>query len=180
MASAADDTRGERRFGVVGCARGEAALSDWAWLGPGHVLPPFAKYLLHAAKLRHQLRVWDGGRGMQELRQEADSALPSLLETVLPGPGTRDPHHEELAGHRAQPLDPPSSAPRARAPRARAPRARAPSGVAEPAQKSRGLCRSGLPGALPQLFLTPTVATSIAYLLPRSTLPASQISLISP
>ncbi|KOT79754.1 hypothetical protein ADK70_29925 [Streptomyces rimosus subsp. pseudoverticillatus] len=95
-ASAADDARVERRFAVLGAARDDVALSNWAWLGPGRVLPPFAKYLLHAAKLRYQLRVWDDGRGTWELRQEMDTALQALLETVMPGPDTRDPNQEEL------------------------------------------------------------------------------------
>ncbi|MGP4115439.1 CATRA conflict system CASPASE/TPR repeat-associated protein [Streptomyces sp. 4N509B] len=83
--SAPDDDRVERRLVVVAAGDRDAELSAWAWIGPNRRLPPFAKYLLHAAKLRYQLRVWRAGReGLRRLRREADDRVQQLLNHGVP------------------------------------------------------------------------------------------------
>lgn len=93
--SATDDARVERRLVVLAAENRDADLSAWAWISAGRELPPFARYLLHAAKLRYQLRVWESDQGFRRLRQEADTTIQKLLETVLRS-RRRDPGQAEL------------------------------------------------------------------------------------
>jgi glycosyltransferase involved in cell wall biosynthesis len=54
-----DDDRAEREFVVVARQDQDAALGAWVWSVHGHPdMPPLARYLLHMAKVRYQLRVW--------------------------------------------------------------------------------------------------------------------------
>lgn len=62
------DSRVLRRIVVLGAANRELALSAWVWSNGDPAAPPFARYLLHAAKLRHQVRVWNQGRDLKRLR----------------------------------------------------------------------------------------------------------------
>ncbi|MGH3566598.1 MAG: CATRA conflict system CASPASE/TPR repeat-associated protein [Pseudonocardia sp.] len=56
-----------------------------------------ARYLLHAAKARYELRVWEAGQGFRALRGETDEAVGSLLRLVDDTAGTgRDPDRSEL------------------------------------------------------------------------------------
>ncbi|MFF3014530.1 CATRA conflict system CASPASE/TPR repeat-associated protein [Streptomyces sp. NPDC057939] len=66
--------RPRRDILLVAGADDEAPASAWAWSSGGTATPPLARYLLHAAKLRYQLRVWrrDGRAGLlRELIEEA-------------------------------------------------------------------------------------------------------------
>ncbi|MEU5993644.1 CATRA conflict system CASPASE/TPR repeat-associated protein [Spirillospora sp. NPDC047418] len=81
-ASVPDDRRLERRVVVIARQEGERDLSDWTWIGPGAVLPPLAGYLLNAARLRFQLRIWDDGEGTRRLREDTDAVVGRLLATV--------------------------------------------------------------------------------------------------
>ncbi|GAA2974703.1 hypothetical protein LV75_001856 [Actinokineospora diospyrosa] len=92
-ASAPDESRAQRRLVVLAGEEQDAELSSWAWIGAGLALPPLAKYLLHAAKLRYQVRVWQAAPDSRDLRAEADSTIRTLLAAVRPG---RDPAHGEL------------------------------------------------------------------------------------
>ncbi|MFF4319631.1 CATRA conflict system CASPASE/TPR repeat-associated protein [Streptomyces sp. NPDC001568] len=68
------DERPRRDILLVAGADDEAPASAWAWSSGGTGAPPLARYLLHAAKLRYQLRVWrrDGRAGLlRELIEEA-------------------------------------------------------------------------------------------------------------
>lgn len=57
-----------RLFAVARCSN-QGTLDEWLWTSPGAGLPPFTRYLLEAARLRHQSRV---------LRKD----LPDLRGTV--------------------------------------------------------------------------------------------------
>lgn len=81
--SPADD-RHVRRIIVVAAADRDPELSAWTWISRDRSLPPFGRYLLHAAKLRYQRRVWGDGQGFRELRLEADATLRTLLGVVAP------------------------------------------------------------------------------------------------
>lgn len=87
-----DDARQERRLVVLG--QDNAELSAWTWLSGGRQLPPLARYLLHAAKLRYQLRVWRAAGGHGQLRHEADATIDRLLAAV--SPSGRNPGQAEL------------------------------------------------------------------------------------
>lgn len=93
-ASAPLDARVERRLVVLAEAGRDAELSAWTWISAGRELPPLAKYLLHAAKLRYQLRVWETGQGFRRLRREADTTIRKLLD--IAAPSRRDPGQAEL------------------------------------------------------------------------------------
>jgi hypothetical protein len=80
---------------VIASADADTELSAWTWIGAGRNLPPFAKYLLHAAKLRYQLQVWDEGQDSRRLRAEADATIRKLLGIVAPS-RRRDPSQSEL------------------------------------------------------------------------------------
>ncbi|GAA1802628.1 CATRA conflict system CASPASE/TPR repeat-associated protein [Actinomadura chokoriensis] len=86
-ASAPDDRRVERRLVVIARRDGEHDLSDWTWIGPGAVLPPLAGYLLNAARLRFELRIWDDGEGTRRLREDTDAVVGRLLATVTASAG---------------------------------------------------------------------------------------------
>ncbi|MEU4041610.1 CATRA conflict system CASPASE/TPR repeat-associated protein [Streptomyces antibioticus] len=62
-----DDERAGRRIVVLAPEGREAELSAWTWSQGEPDMPPLARYLMHAAKLRYQARVW--GEGEPRLRR---------------------------------------------------------------------------------------------------------------
>ncbi len=87
-----DDARQQRRLVVLG--RDDIELSAWTWIGQGRQLPPLARYLLHAAKVRYQLRVWRAAGSPRRLRGETDATIARLLAAV--SPSGRNPGQTEL------------------------------------------------------------------------------------
>jgi len=88
-ASAGGDTVRERRLLITAQPEHDQKLSTWSWIGTGPdlPLPPLARYLLNAAKLRHQVGVWRTGREpLFELRRRADAAISSLLPSPARSP----------------------------------------------------------------------------------------------
>jgi hypothetical protein len=88
-ASEPADERAERRLVVVAPADADHRLSAWTWVvGAERELPELGRYLMHAATLRHQLRVWTAERaGLRELRGSADASVDRLLGLVASEPG---------------------------------------------------------------------------------------------
>ena len=78
-ASSPGDSRSERRIAVVTGEDRESALDEWVWTRGDAVLPPFGRYLLHAAKIRYELRVHAGGQEVRQLRNRADAQVDDLL-----------------------------------------------------------------------------------------------------
>ena len=78
-ASSPEDARPERRIAVIATEERETALDEWVWTGGDAVLPPFGRYLLHAAKIRYELRVHAGGQEVRQLRNRADAQVDDLL-----------------------------------------------------------------------------------------------------
>ncbi|MEX5709696.1 CATRA conflict system CASPASE/TPR repeat-associated protein [Parafrankia sp. FMc6] len=73
-----DDTRPRRRIVVVAPHARDAELSAWTWTrgGPGGMaMTPFARYLMHAAKVRYYLRLWSGGAPVRAQRHDTDAAV---------------------------------------------------------------------------------------------------------
>ncbi|MEV7802539.1 CATRA conflict system CASPASE/TPR repeat-associated protein [Microbispora sp. NPDC088329] len=60
------DTRELRRMLVLGDAARDPQVSAWLWSRGDCAIPPLARYLLHAAKLRYELRVWQRDHGAVE------------------------------------------------------------------------------------------------------------------
>lgn len=83
-ASSPADDRDLRRIIVVAAADRDPQLSAWTWISRDRSLPPFGRYLLHAAKVRYQRRVWGDGQGFRELRQETNATVSRLLGVVAP------------------------------------------------------------------------------------------------
>lgn len=81
-ASSPDDSRVERRIALVAARAQEAALDAWVWTRGDAALPPFGRYLLHAAKIRYELRVHAGGQDLRQLRRQADERVNGLLDLL--------------------------------------------------------------------------------------------------
>ncbi|MCZ7456247.1 CATRA conflict system CASPASE/TPR repeat-associated protein [Streptomyces sp. WMMC940] len=101
----ADDRRAVRRLLVVGPAPADEEMSSWAWNSGDREgsLVPLARYLQHAAKVRYELRVWQGGQDFHAVRLQVDAALDRLLE-LLRQPESADAEQEvtEAQTHRAR------------------------------------------------------------------------------
>ena len=78
--------RTDRRIAVLAPADRDAQLSAWTW-SRGRRLTPFARYLLHAAKVRFALRV-RATSPSRALRQEADRLARQLEPVLAAGRGT--------------------------------------------------------------------------------------------
>jgi hypothetical protein len=89
-ASETADARSARRIVVVAPDSADDALSGWTWVvGPHRDLPELGRYLMHAAKLRYQLRVWQTAHPVFRARREtADATVDGLLD-LLAEDGTR-------------------------------------------------------------------------------------------
>ncbi|MCO1655629.1 CATRA conflict system CASPASE/TPR repeat-associated protein [Pseudonocardia humida] len=88
-ASGATDERASRRLVVVAPHDADERLSGWTWVvGAGRDLPELGRYLLHAARLRTQLRVWsDEHAALRDARRAADTAVDELLDLLATRPG---------------------------------------------------------------------------------------------
>ncbi|MBL7513930.1 hypothetical protein I6A84_05780, partial [Frankia sp. CNm7] len=78
----APDDRAERRIALVAPSAVREQVSMWAWSRGVPEVAPFTRYLVHAAKIRYQLRVWDGGRDVARLRQRAESLSASVARSL--------------------------------------------------------------------------------------------------
>ena len=88
-ASAPEDSRPERRIAVVAAKERETAVDAWVWTRGDAILPPLGRYLLHAAKIRYELRVHAGGQEVRKLRDQADARVDDCLGLLA---------HEDEAG----------------------------------------------------------------------------------
>jgi hypothetical protein len=74
----ADDGRPERQLLAVASPGKDEALSAWTWSAGGVTTTPLTRYLMHAAKLRYEYRVWQGDMpGVHRRRDQvsADTAV---------------------------------------------------------------------------------------------------------
>lgn len=85
------DDRVLRRFLLAAAPDADAAASAWVWSRGDTAIPPLARYLLHAAKLRYEMRVWRGDSQARELRTALDSLSAELRRL-----GASDPANERL------------------------------------------------------------------------------------
>ncbi len=79
------DDRPARRFVLAFGANEEAhqLASAWVWSGGGTAIPPLARYLLHAAKLRFLYRVWQRDATTRELAALIRSQVSGIREASL-------------------------------------------------------------------------------------------------
>lgn len=88
------DRRALRSIVVVAPEDADDALSGWTWVVEGLELPRFGRYLLNAAKLRYQLRVWERENPkLRQARRDADAIVELLLGQVVE---TAEPSTTEL------------------------------------------------------------------------------------
>src|SRR5216683_442444 len=80
--SARQDTRAERRFVAVAPSDRDPELSAWTWSRGDALMPPFARYLMHAAKIRYELRVRDRFPPVAQLCQRADDSIADIRALV--------------------------------------------------------------------------------------------------
>lgn len=70
-----EDGRRLRRLLVLTPENRDSELSSWVWSDTGPTAPRFARYLGHAAKLRHQVRLLNRGKSLRKLRARAAEAV---------------------------------------------------------------------------------------------------------
>jgi predicted nucleotide-binding protein len=85
------DDRVLRRFILAFAPDADAAASAWVWSRGDPAIPPLARYLLHAAKLRYELRVWRSDSQARELRTTLDTLSEEFRRL-----GASDPARERL------------------------------------------------------------------------------------
>ena len=92
----AADTSAVREIVLVAAADRDAELSAWAWSDGSPAMPPFARYLMHAAKLRYEARLLDAWHTAAPARQDTSTLVAELNATLNAGkPG---PESAELLG----------------------------------------------------------------------------------
>ncbi|WP_283097378.1 CATRA conflict system CASPASE/TPR repeat-associated protein [Frankia umida] len=89
-AATTDDARISRRMVAVAPEPAENDLYRWVWTSGIPDLAPFARYLMHTARLRHQLRVFGDGREFRAIHSEVDAAVSNLLRLHLANPPVSD------------------------------------------------------------------------------------------
>ncbi|HET9255019.1 MAG TPA: CATRA conflict system CASPASE/TPR repeat-associated protein, partial [Pseudonocardiaceae bacterium] len=78
------DDRPERCLVVLAPGDQELSLSAWTWSNGEVAMPPLARYLMHAAKLRYQARVRGDGHQIAQLRHRIDERVRWLMRTEVP------------------------------------------------------------------------------------------------
>ncbi|MFB6394806.1 CATRA conflict system CASPASE/TPR repeat-associated protein [Polymorphospora lycopeni] len=68
-----DDARWERRLLLAAPTHDDATVSAWVWSDGSAAIPPLARYLLHTAKARFQLRVLRRDNPSDDLRDRVDA-----------------------------------------------------------------------------------------------------------
>ncbi|MFG1947265.1 CATRA conflict system CASPASE/TPR repeat-associated protein [Nonomuraea sp. NPDC048826] len=77
-----DDERTRRTFALLAPRELEAKLDAWAWTRGDDRMPPLARHLMHAAKLRYELRVYRRGEAFREARNRVDEQVEALLKAL--------------------------------------------------------------------------------------------------
>jgi nucleoside phosphorylase len=80
--SAREETRTERWFVAVAPPDGDRELSAWTWSSGGTRMPPFARYLMHTAKVRYELQVRASFPAVGQLCQRVDDEIADLRGLV--------------------------------------------------------------------------------------------------
>ena len=67
-----------RNLVLLAPADKEADLDQWAW-SSARELPPFTRYLLHCAKVRHQFGIYRSGRQFRAARERVEQTIDNLM-----------------------------------------------------------------------------------------------------
>ena len=100
------DTSSVREIVLVATADCDAELSAWAWSDGTPVLPPFARYLLYAAKLRYEARLLDAWHRCPNPHDldEVMAELNAVFSSDNPDPGNAGLLRSRLRRLRAEEL----------------------------------------------------------------------------
>jgi Predicted nucleotide-binding protein containing TIR-like domain len=71
--------RALRRLVLAVAPGADERASNWVWSSGGAEMPPLARYLLHAAKLRYEMRVWRRDGQGRELNRALDALSSELV-----------------------------------------------------------------------------------------------------
>jgi hypothetical protein len=85
-----DDDRAERQLVVIAPEDQDPQLSAWTWSRGDAAMPPLARYLLHASKLRYQARVRGDGQQISQLLNRVKDRLARLSHLLEAPPGHPD------------------------------------------------------------------------------------------
>jgi hypothetical protein len=77
-----DDERIRRTFAMLAPRELEAKLDAWAWTRGDDRMPPLARHLMHAAKLRYELRVYRRGEAFRAARHRVDEQVEALMRAL--------------------------------------------------------------------------------------------------
>jgi nucleoside phosphorylase len=72
------DGRRARRLVALASAESERQTDDFLWTSGDGALSPLARHLMHAARLRHQIRVFGDGKVPRQLRGELGALVDAL------------------------------------------------------------------------------------------------------
>jgi predicted nucleotide-binding protein len=78
----ASDTSAVREIVLVAAAERDEELSAWAWSDGSPAMPPLARYLLHAAKLRYEARLFESWHAKTSANQDVNTLLAELNATL--------------------------------------------------------------------------------------------------
>lgn len=96
-----DEARAERRVAVLAPPGGDRDLSVWTWSDGRPGMPPLARYLMHAAKIRYEMRVRERSVPAGRLCRSIDEGAGRVRELI--DAGTRsDGGLAELRADRAR------------------------------------------------------------------------------
>jgi predicted nucleotide-binding protein len=84
------DDRAVRRLVIPIAPRADQAASAWVWSSSTPVIPPLARYLLHAAKIRYELRVLERDSHARQLRESLDDLGAELRQAPDGDPARRE------------------------------------------------------------------------------------------
>ncbi|MBT2225522.1 CATRA conflict system CASPASE/TPR repeat-associated protein [Nonomuraea sp. NEAU-A123] len=73
------DTRSRRVFAMIAPRRLETRMDAWAWTAGDDRMAPFARYLMHAAKVRYHLRVYADGASVRAARRRVDEQVDATM-----------------------------------------------------------------------------------------------------
>ncbi|MFI7465119.1 CATRA conflict system CASPASE/TPR repeat-associated protein [Nonomuraea sp. NPDC049646] len=85
---AGGDDRAERRLVILASPDRDAELSAWTWSRGDVSLPPLARHLMHAAKVRYQLRIWGDGEQTSSLERETDARISRIQRLLRDRPAS--------------------------------------------------------------------------------------------
>ncbi|TDD32779.1 hypothetical protein E1287_21425 [Actinomadura sp. KC06] len=71
-----------RVFAVIADVERERDLDAWLWSSGDERMSPLARFLMHAAKVRFQLRVYDEGRVFHEARERVDEQAARVVAAL--------------------------------------------------------------------------------------------------